>query len=483
MRTVLFCQHPSFLEIIKDAQQSVTVYGAHVATSELFMAVLRYGSYDSYLLLGDYTDVQENAMLAAFVKSKRLKIITLEELSTLALINDEVILHTYNPFLYRPTFLRAKFGKGFWPVTGVTYTLSYYINLHEFLLNLTGDIHENDCIVCISQAAQQTLSTIFEMLSERLLRALNVNRGFRGQLTVIPLGVDCNRFQPRDKGKMREELEIPQDKVVFLYVGRFSMSDKMDLFPLILAFAEFVHGGADEAMLVMAGDDTKSGFVPLLQALARSLGIVDKVKFFPNIASDIKPKLFAASDVFISPSDNVQESFGLTLIEAMASGLPVIAADWDGYKDIVIHGKTGFLVPTYWSPCIKTFNKLAPIDDLVNPWLLAQSTCIDLHLLKERMMLMYVKDNLRYKLGKNARLRACEHYRLQAIVQRYEALWDELLRCKQEIVGKQQTCWVDLEYEYQNVFGHYPTRWCSDEDQIHSTEIGRKFLDRQLLLP
>ena len=59
-----------------------------------------------------------------------------------------------------------------------------------------------------------------------------------------------------------------------------------------------------------------------------------------------KKKLaLAAADVFCSPADNLQETFGLSLLEAMASSLPVVASDWNGYRDLVVHGSTGWLVP------------------------------------------------------------------------------------------------------------------------------------------
>ena len=53
-----------------------------------------------------------------------------------------------------------------------------------------------------------------------------------------------------------------------------------------------------------------------------------------------------AADVFLSLPDNIQETFGLVVVEAMASGLPVVGSDWDGYRDLVVDGETGFLVPT-----------------------------------------------------------------------------------------------------------------------------------------
>ena len=63
-------------------------------------------------------------------------------------------------------------------------------------------------------------------------------------------------------------------------------------------------------------------------------------------ASDKEKKLaLAAADLFCSPSDNLQETFGLSVLEAMASSLPVVASDWDGYRDLVVHGRTGWLVP------------------------------------------------------------------------------------------------------------------------------------------
>ena len=60
----------------------------------------------------------------------------------------------------------------------------------------------------------------------------------------------------------------------------------------------------------------------------------------------MRREVWHAADVFVSPSDNIQETFGLAVLEAMASGLPVVASDWDGYRDLVEDGQTGLLVPT-----------------------------------------------------------------------------------------------------------------------------------------
>ena len=72
--------------------------------------------------------------------------------------------------------------------------------------------------------------------------------------------------------------------------------------------------------------------------------------FVPNKDERFPDGLWAAGDIFLSLVDNVQESFGLTPIEAMAAGLPRVLSDWDGYRDSVTHGEDGFLVPTRQPP-------------------------------------------------------------------------------------------------------------------------------------
>ena len=64
-----------------------------------------------------------------------------------------------------------------------------------------------------------------------------------------------------------------------------------------------------------------------------------------------RPELYNAADVFTSPIDNLQETFGLTPLEAMSCGVPQVVSDWDGYKDTVEDGITGFRIPVYWTDC------------------------------------------------------------------------------------------------------------------------------------
>ena len=71
-----------------------------------------------------------------------------------------------------------------------------------------------------------------------------------------------------------------------------------------------------------------------------------RVLFVDGRDAAIRNQAWASADVFTSLSDNVQETFGLTPVEAMAAGLPVVVSDWNGYKETVRHGVDGYRVPT-----------------------------------------------------------------------------------------------------------------------------------------
>src|SRR5262249_1503194 len=120
--------------------------------------------------------------------------------------------------------------------------------------------------------------------------------------------------------------------------------------------------------------------------------------------------LWAGADIFVSLSDNVQESFGLTPIEAMASGLPAIVSDWDGYREGVRDGEDGFLIPTV-TPPVTAGQTLA--EDYYNEnnygvFLTAtsQSTALDIGRCAETLRRLADDDNLRRGMGIKGRLRA-----------------------------------------------------------------------------
>ncbi len=134
-----------------------------------------------------------------------------------------------------------------------------------------------------------------------------------------------------------------------------------------------------------------------------------------------------SADLFVSPSDNIQETFGLAVVEAMACGLPVVASDWDGYRDLVVHGETGFLVPTALvdgATAGATARLLA--GDLTYDHFLAecsQATMVDVPAMSASLARLVGDESLRRRMGEAGRARARELFAWPRIIRAYEQLW------------------------------------------------------------
>jgi glycosyltransferase involved in cell wall biosynthesis len=152
-----------------------------------------------------------------------------------------------------------------------------------------------------------------------------------GRISVIPWGVDLGLFRRRP-----EPSALGSAPVKMVYVGRVERAKGLDV--LLEAFA-LVVARAPAANLTLIG----RGDLECYRARARSLGIASRVEFKGQLSRVECAETFRQSHVCVLPS--LFESFGLVLLEAMASGLAVIASKVGGVPEIVTHEQTGILVP------------------------------------------------------------------------------------------------------------------------------------------
>ena len=140
---------------------------------------------------------------------------------------------------------------------------------------------------------------------------------------------------------------------------------------------------------------------------------------------------YAAADLFVSLVDNVQESFGLAPLEAMASGLPCVVSDWDGYRDVVRDGIDGFLIPTL-APPATLGTRLA---DLYHAGLVtyeeygfqaATRTVVDVPSATAALARLATNRELRQRMGAEARRRAASDFDWLKIVADYHSLAADL---------------------------------------------------------
>jgi phosphatidylinositol alpha-mannosyltransferase len=223
------------------------------------------------------------------------------------------ILHFHEPFVpfLSPTVLQASrtvnigtfhaFG-GFSP--------SYWVG-RRFAGDLASRLHGR---IAVSGAARHFIS-----------------RYFPGEYRIIPNGVELDRFE------RAEPYEQLRDGVLnILFVGR--LEERKGLIHLLKAYHRLRKRRVDARLLVV-------GAGPKLREYRRYVGLrgIRDVEFLGRVTDEEKARYFASADVFCAPATG-QESFGIVLLEAMAAGVPIVASDIHGYKQVVQRGVQGLLV-------------------------------------------------------------------------------------------------------------------------------------------
>lgn len=169
------------------------------------------------------------------------------------------------------------------------------------------------------------------------------------KITVIPPGVDLERFHPMGQIEAKTAIGVPADKRMVLFVGRIEPLKGIDT--LLRAMQQVAEecGGCEGLTVAIVGGDPAAPLEQMSDEMARlhrlraELGIEELVTFLGKRDQDLLPYYYNAAEVVVMPSH--YESFGMVALEAMACGTPVIASRVGGLRFSVIHGYTGWHVP------------------------------------------------------------------------------------------------------------------------------------------
>jgi glycosyltransferase involved in cell wall biosynthesis len=161
-------------------------------------------------------------------------------------------------------------------------------------------------------------------------------------ITVVYLGIDHERFRPlRHDSGIRARYGLPEGRRYLLYVG--SEDPRKNLVALVRALAEVRHDFPDVELVKVGLAHLEHGRRRLLDA-AEQLEIRGAIRFLEDVPEEDLPSLYATADLYVTPSPF--EGFGLTVLEAMACGTPVVCADAGALPEIV--GAAAVRVPP-WS--------------------------------------------------------------------------------------------------------------------------------------
>jgi N-acetyl-alpha-D-glucosaminyl L-malate synthase BshA len=208
--------------------------------------------------------------------------------------------------------------------------LPFVTTLHGTDITIVGQDHSYHAITKFSIEKSDRVTAVSQFLKDETVRSFGCANC---RVDVIPNFVDAEAYSParRDESLRRE---LAGDAAVLMHISNFRPVKRVR--DVIATFAKV--RAKTPAVLVMVGDGPERGTA---EEEARALGVFEHVRFLGRI--DVVAPLLAIADVYLLTTD--RESFGLSALEAMASGVPVVAAGVGGIVEVVEDGVTGFLHP------------------------------------------------------------------------------------------------------------------------------------------
>ena len=259
--------------------------------------------------------------------------------------------------------------------------LKIVTTLHGTDVTLVGNNPSFKPVTALTIEYSDAVTAVSRFLKEETYRQFQVDK----EIEVIYNFIDPDRHD-RPVPPCIPPLDCPE-QFTFMHISNFRPVKRVgDVIKVFARVAEKL-----ESRLIMVGDGPDSG---LAVQIARDLGVADRVKFI-GVVDQVAP-LLRAANLLLLPSET--ESFGLVALEAMASGVPVIASDAGGLPEVVEHGASGFLAPA------------GDVDKMAEYALQILSDCA-----------------MCEAFSKAARKRAVECFDYHHIVPQYEALYERVL--------------------------------------------------------
>lgn len=222
----------------------------------------------------------------------------------------------------------------------------------------------------------QKVDRILAATQSEVNQLKNLYNADETRITVLPPGVNTDRFYPIPMDEAKEVVGIPKEDRMVLFVGRIEPLKGIDTLIEAMAMLKIRCKKCPHYLVIIGGENDNpeeqlSSEMERLKSLSHELGINDVIIFAGKRGQDSLPYYYSAAEVVVMPSH--YESFGMVALEAMACGTPVIASEVGGLRYLVKEGETGFFVP------------------MQNPEILA-----------ERMRTLLLNEKLRHEMGMKA---------------------------------------------------------------------------------
>lgn len=206
-------------------------------------------------------------------------------------------------------------------------SLPIVTTLHGTDITLVGSHPFYKTAVTFSINKSDAVTSVSENLKQDTQRLFNTQK----DISVIPNFIDLDKYQSNPKNCQRDLLAEPHERVI-THISNFRPVKRIP--DVLQIFAAIHHKIPSKLMMIGEGPERETA-----EQLCHDLNIADKVIFLGN--SNEVNKILCFSDLFLLPSET--ESFGLSALEAMASGVPVISSNAGGLPEVNTHGISGYL--------------------------------------------------------------------------------------------------------------------------------------------
>jgi glycosyltransferase involved in cell wall biosynthesis len=310
------------------------VFGKDVANHSLFRSLLLYGGLEQLDILNPNA-VKPEQILASFIgnQTTHTKIRSYSLLDASAAKASGTLMRGTADIINLAWDRRAQGTALDYSLIGLIHTIAPH-SIREYIAQtLVAPVMPWDALICTSPSIQTAMKNMFDEWRDYLGARFSGGATSAPLLPLIPLGVEASDFpsamqNQQGRASLRAELCVGSEDMLVLWVGRLSFFEKAFPQPMMLALEAAAKLSGKRVHFAMAGwfpsEDTDE------KMYRQAANVHAPSVAFHIIDGNDKPKLrdaWAGADVFISLVDNIQETFGITPLEAMASGLPVVVSE------------------------------------------------------------------------------------------------------------------------------------------------------------